>query len=260
MNAKTFAAGVLAAGLSLLPSASAEEKPRDTRLYELRTYHAAPGKLDALLTRFRDHTCALFAKHGMTHVGYWVPVDNKDNLLIYLLAYPDRAARDASWKGFLADEDWRKARDASETDGKLVEKIDELFLTSTDFSPGFPSGAPGAGERLFELRTYATTPGKLPALHNRFREHTLGLFARHGIANAGYYQPVAGQPAADDTLIYFLVHRDADAAGKSFTAFRADPEWIAAKKASEDAEGGSLTVPDGVKSLFLKPVDFSPVK
>ncbi|HEY1121328.1 MAG TPA: NIPSNAP family protein [Haloferula sp.] len=250
---------LIAGFLAMVSLAVAEEKPRDTRLFELRTYHAEPGKLDALLTRFRDHTCKLFEKHGMTNVGYWVPVENKDNLLVYLLAYPDRAARDAAWKGFLGDEDWKKAAAASEVNGKLVGKIDELYLTATDFSPGFPETA--APDRLFELRTYTTNAGKLPNLHKRFAEHTIELFKKHGMTNGAYFKLVAGQPAADDTLVYFLAHKDAAAAEKSWTDFRADPIWVAAKKASEDAAGGSLTVlPDGVKSVFLKPVDFSPLK
>lgn len=253
----TQALGSLVAGL-LLATATAEAAAPDARLYELRTYHAAPGKLDALLTRFRDHTCGLFRKHGMTQLGYWVPVENPGNLLVYLLAYPDRAARDAAWGGFLADPEWKKAQAASELDGKLVAKVDEWFLAATDFSPGFPASA--APDRLFEMRTYTATPGKLPDLHRRFREHTLGLFSKHGMVNAGYYRPVAGQAGADDTLLYFLAHTDAAAAAASWTAFRGDPVWVAAKQASETAAGGSLTVADGVKSVFLKPVDFSPVK
>ncbi len=256
---KALALGLLAAGLSLM-TAPAAEKSSDARLYELRTYHAESGKLDALLTRFRDHTCKLFEKHGMTNVGYWVPAENTGNLLIYLLAYPDRAARDASWKGFLGDEDWKKAAAASEVNGKLVGKIEERFLTATAFSPGFSDPVPGSVDHLFEMRTYTATPGKLPALHQRFREHTLELFTKHGITNGGYYQLVPGQADSDDTLLYVLAHKDAAAAEKSWTGFRADPVWVAAKKASEDAAGGSLTVPDGVKSVFLKPVDFSPVK
>jgi hypothetical protein len=231
----------------------------DPRLFELRTYHAMPGKLDKLLARFRDHTTRLFEKHGMTNIGYWVPVDNTDNILVYLLAYPDRAARDASWKGFSADEDWKKVAAASEVDGKIVGKVDQQFLTATAFSPGFGTTANGV-ERLFEMRTYTTTAGNLPALHNRFRSHTMDLFRNHGMTNLGYFQPVAGQPVADDTLLYFLAHKDAASADESWKGFRSDPAWLAVKKASEDAAGGSLTVPDGVKSIFLKPIDFSPVR
>ena len=228
---KALAACCLAAGLSF--TASAEEKAGNTALYELRTYHAEPDKLDALLSRFRDHTCKLFEKHGMTNVAYFVPVENKDNLLVYLLSYPDKAARDASWKGFLADPEWKKAAGASEVNGKLVGKIDELFLSPTDFSPVFGNGKPGGPDRLFEMRTYTATPGKLSDLHKRFRDHTMELFKKHGMTYLGFYK---------------------------LTEFRADPVWVAAKKASEDAAGGSLTVPDGVKSVFLRPMDFSPVK
>lgn len=239
--------------------ASAAEEPQDGRLYELRTYHAAPGKLDALLTRFRDHTVKLFAEHGMVNVGYWVPVENKDNLLIYLMAYPDKEARDASWKAFMADPEWKKAAAASEVDGKLVEKVDQVFMTPTDFSEGFAK-AGEADEHLFEMRTYTATPGHLANLHARFRDHTCALFKKHGITNLAYFQLTPGQPGAENTLLYFIAHKDMDSATKSWDGFRADPEWIAAKTASEKEADGSLTTDGGVKSVFLKPTDFSPVK
>lgn len=109
----------------------------DSRCFELRTYTAAPGKLQALHARFRDHTNALFTKHGMAMVGYWVPSDEDKgaaNTLIYLLAYPSRAAREKAWEAFQKDPAWIAARSASEVDGKLVEKVDSLFLTATDYS------------------------------------------------------------------------------------------------------------------------------
>ena len=241
---------------SSLPSFAAE---KDTRVFEMRTYYAAPGKLDALHARFRDHTTRLFEKHGMTNVGYWTPIENADSKLIYVLAYPDRAAREASWKGFVGDPDWQKASKASESGGALVAKVEQLFMNATDFSPAIkPSKSPA--ERVFEMRTYTTTPGNLPGLQARFRDHTIGLFAKHGITNLFYWQLTADQKGADNTLVYFLAHADAGAAKASFDAFRADPDWIAAKKASEDKAGGSLTVPDGVKSVFLKATDYSPTR
>ncbi len=81
---KLLGFGVLAAGFAIA-SVAAEEKATDSRLFELRTYHAMPGNLDDLLARFRDHTTKLFAKHGMSNIGYWVPVENKENILVYLL-------------------------------------------------------------------------------------------------------------------------------------------------------------------------------
>ncbi len=245
----------LLAVATISPATAAEP---DTRLFELRTYHAAPGKLDALLTRFRDHTVGLFEKHGMTNIGYWLPVENDDNLLIYLLAYPDRETREASWKAFLADTDWKAAHRASEADGTLVDHIDSVFLKPTDYSPGFDDG--GADPRLFEMRTYTTPEGLLPDLHSRFRDHTVGLFKKHGITNLGYFQPTERKDNADTTLLYFLAHENKEAAEASFEAFRNDPDWTAARTASEEKAGGSLTVPNGVKSLYLEPTDFSPLK
>jgi hypothetical protein len=106
-------------------------------VYELRVYHAAEGKLDDLLRRFRDHTVALFTKHGMKSVAYWTPTDEplKGRTLIYILEHPSRAEAAANWKSFQADPEWVKVRDASEANGKLVEKVDSTYMTMTDFSP-----------------------------------------------------------------------------------------------------------------------------
>ena len=86
----------------------------------------------------------------MTNIGYWTPLPNPENKLIYLLAYPSREARAASWKGFLADPDWKKAAAESETNGKIVSKVEARFMTATDFSPEFPQAA-GGTERLFDF-------------------------------------------------------------------------------------------------------------
>jgi hypothetical protein len=231
---------------------------KETSVYEMRTYYAVAGKLDALHARFRDHTTKLFEKHGMTNVGYWVPLENPDNKLIYILSYPSRAARDSAWKAFVADPEWKKVQKETEANGKIVDKVDTLFLTATPYSPALKASP--AGERIFELRTYTTTPGNLDNLNARFRDHTLKLFEKHGITNIGYWVPMKDQKGADNTLIYMLAHKSVDAAKASFDAFRKDPAWVAARKASEDKAGGSLTVKDGVKSVFMKATDYSPIK
>ena len=110
---------------------------KDGKFYEMRIYHAAPGKLEDLHKRFRDHTIALFKKHGMEIVSFWGPTDKEDGAetkLIYVLGYPSREARDASWKAFGADPDWVKARTASELNGKLVDKVESVYMLSTDYS------------------------------------------------------------------------------------------------------------------------------
>jgi hypothetical protein len=253
MTRRTFLLTTMLA--ASLPAIAAE---KDARCFEMRTYYAAPEKLDALLARFRDHTVKLFEKHGITNIGYWVPIENKDNKLVYVIAYPSREAREVSWKEFGADADWKKARAESEANGKLLTKVESVFLSATDFSPVMRPSV--AEPRVFELRTYTTTPGNLGRLQTRFRDHTVALFAKHGMTNLVYWTPMSDQKGADNTLVYMLAHKSADAAKASFAAFRADPVWVAAKEASEKDGGGSLTVPDGVKSEFLKATDFSPTR
>ncbi len=117
--------------------AQAQAAGSATTVYELRIYHANEGKLDNLLKRFREHTTRLFEKHGMKNIAYWTPLDDplKGKTLIYILAHPSREAATSNWKAFGEDPEWQKVRDASEVDGKLVEKVDSTFMVLTDFSP-----------------------------------------------------------------------------------------------------------------------------
>lgn len=241
---------------------SAAVRAADTRLYELRIYTAAPGKFEALQARFRQHTCRLFERHGMANLGYWTPLDEKDGAgakLIYVLAHPGREARERAWKAFMADPEWQAVYRSTEAGGKLVEKIEVRLLTATDYSPAI--APPGRGEpRVFELRTYTAAPGRLAALNARFRDHTVKLFEKHGIRNVAYWTPAPGEPGAEDTLIYLVSHPSREAAAEAFKNFGADPAWQQARRESEEKAGGSLTVPEGVKSVFLRATDFSPLQ
>lgn len=236
---------------------SSHEMMPDTSCFELRVYHIAPGKEQDLFDRFRNHTLKLFARHGITSIGYWMPVDPADQRLHFLLKYPSREAREASWKAFMADPAWQAAHRASEANGALVEKAENPFLVLTDYSPPVRTGNVSRGG-VWEWRSYTTPPGRLPYLDARFRDNTILLFAKHGMHNYAYWHLMPDQPGAEVTLNYFLTHASVEAARASFDSFRKDPAWVAAREASERAAGGSLTVEGGVKSLFLKPTDFSP--
>ena len=260
---KLTLAVVCAAAATMMAAESSPEKNKKTdastanELYEMRVYYATEGKLNALHGRFRDHTVKLFEKHGIKNVGYFVPEgENPERKLIYFIKHKDKAARGASFKSFGADPEWQKAVKASEANGKLVAKIDEIFLTTTDYSP--TPKIEQKGGRVFELRTYTTPEGKLENLNARFRNHTLKLFEKHGMENVIYWTKAPDQKDANTTLIYFLAHKDKDAAKKSFDAFRQDPNWVKAKTESE--KDGSLTVQGGVKSEILVPTDYSPLK
>jgi hypothetical protein len=247
------------APLFVLTAGSRAAEP-DTRVYEMRVYYAAPGKLDALNARFRDHTMRLFEKHGLSNVGYFVPVgENKENKLVYWISAPSKEARDKSFKAFGADPEWRKAAAESEKGGRLVTKAESMFLTVTDYSPPLKL-AQSKEDRVFELRTYTASQGNLGHLNDRFKNHTLKLFEKHGMTNIVYWNALKGTKGDDVRLIYLLGHKSEEAAKKSLDNFRKDPDWISAKKASEEKGGGSLTEKEGVKSEFLKPTDYSPLK
>lgn len=131
--AAAFAAGFAASRLTQpLTSAHADSD----RVYELRTYTTVPGRLPALQKRFREHTTQLFEKHGMKNVGYWVPADapRSENTLIYVLSFPNRDAAKKSWDDFRNDPEWKKVQAESEADGKIVEKVESVYMTPTDYS------------------------------------------------------------------------------------------------------------------------------
>ena len=108
----------------------------DSRVFELRTYTCYDGKLDALKARFRDHTIRIFKKHGIESVGYFVPQDGErsKNTLIYILAHPSREAATKNWADFVADPEWKKVAAESEANGKIVQKIESVFMEPTEFS------------------------------------------------------------------------------------------------------------------------------
>ncbi len=253
---KTIPLLLLAISLLLSTTTSFGE---DTRVFEMRTYYANEGKLDDLLARFRDHTEALFEKHGMENIGYFTPVDNQENTLVYFLAYPSREARKASWKGFGSDPDWKAAFAASKVNGKLVGKVESRFLMLTDYSPKLKVKK-SKSPRLFELRTYTTAEDRLKNLDTRFEGDTISIFKKHGMTNVGYWHLMDDQEGHENTLIYLMAYKNQAAREASWKGFREDPDWKAAAKRSTEIAGGGLLVKNGVKSVLLKATDFSRMK
>lgn len=105
-------------------------------VFELRTYTAPEGKLDALEARFRDHTRRIFDRHGLTSVGYWIPADapQSENTLIYILRHDSREAATQSWDAFRQDPEWQRVSEESQRDGRIVSNVDSVFMNPTDFS------------------------------------------------------------------------------------------------------------------------------
>lgn len=262
-----FFACLLALASVLLPAVSLAEpeppesnKPNFTQ-YELTVFTAKPGKLAAVHDWLRAHHEDAFTKHGATNIGYLVPSGpNPENKLLAIHRYPSLPALLKTSRAIKADPLWKPMDTAEITPDALLESTTTVRLKPTDYSPEF-TPTESQPPRVFELRTYTCpSPDKLFSLHDRFRKHTMKLFAKHGMENLVYWQPMDGEQS-DVQLVYLLGHKSEAAAKESFAAFRADPDWIAAKKASEEKAGGSLTNADkGVVSEFLEATEYSPLR
>lgn len=244
--------GLLSTLLAASMMSAAEPDPR-SGVYELRVYTCDPGRLSALNDRFRNHTVGLFARHGMTNVAYFTPSDEPlaENTLVYFLWHQSRDAAAASFTAFRADPEWIEVRTASEKDARILAMpVESTFLTLTDYSTPLPAART---DRVYELRTYVAADGKFEDLHNRFRNHTLKLFEKHGIENIAYFVPT-DEPRSANTLIYLVAHQSREAAAASWKAFIDDPEW---KKVYAESEANGALV-QKIDSLYLVPTDYSP--
>lgn len=243
---------IAALALGQTPAVAVPKGP----VYEIRTYFPHPGCMDRLHARFRDHTIRIFRKHGIKSIGYWTPVDDPESKLVYVVEFAGMEARTKAWDAMRDDPVWSRVRAESERDGPIVRQAISVLLKPTDYSPLIRPTA-SREPRLFELRTYAAAPGKLDALHARFRDHTVRLFRKHGMQNIGYWTPVEPDRGADNLLVYLLAHKNLEAAQQSWAAFLKDPAWIAARDASE--KDGSL-LESAPKREYLKPTPYSPTR
>lgn len=138
-----FPMGLFAQEYTDVPSPGEE-----ARIYEMRIYYPHEGKLEDLLTRFREHTTDLFEKHGFVNVAYWVtrpgespsyatqiaPLNEGEQSLLYIVSFPNMEARNKSWEAFVNDPEWIRVYEESRKNGPLVREIDQLFMDPTDFS------------------------------------------------------------------------------------------------------------------------------
>ncbi len=242
--------------------ASATDSAEVERLQciEQRTYYAAPGKLTALHSRFRDHTCKLFAKHGITSLGYFSPLvdESTDGTLVYYVATPSRAQRDAGFAAFAADPEWsgpEGAKTRSEANGKLVERVESVFLEPTDYCP--PVTLLAREGQLLELRRYVAAEGKRSPLNARFQDGA-STWHRNGLTCVAYLQPTEFSAASPDGEVWVLLaHASKFSASDAYKRLHADPADIAFKK-HEAVQHGQVFAPSGVSSDWFVPTDYSP--
>ena len=215
-------------------------------LYELRIYEAVPGKMPSLHDRFANHTVGLFKKHGIGMLGFWIDEIGASNQMTYIVSFESMADREKKWSNFQADPDWQRARAESERDGPLVARVRNTFMRLTPYSP-----EPRISSNVMELRVYEAMPGKLPALHDRFANHTTGFFNKYGIAVIGYWTEDVG---TSNQLVYILGYPSLGDREKSWAAFQADTDWQ--KAVAESHKDGILVRQN--HSTILRPTAYSP--
>jgi hypothetical protein len=215
-------------------------------LYELRVYLTVPGRLPAINDRFAKHTMGFFRKYDIGMLGFWNDEIGMSNRLTYILAFDSLADREKKWSNFQADPGWHQVRAETEAAGPIVSQVLNTFMRLTPYSP-----PPQIKSNIQELRIYDAMPGKLPALHDRFANHTTKLFARHGIENVAYWTDEVG---TSNRLTYLLGYPDLGAREKSWTAFMADADWQKARAESE--KNGPLVRVS--QHCILRPTPYSP--
>ena len=215
-------------------------------LYESRIYYAVPGKLPAINDRFANHAMGYFKKYDIGMMGFWTDDIGTSNQLTYILTFDSMGDREKKMGAIATDTGWQQVRAESESDGPLVAQVQNTFMRLTPYSP-----EPKLSSKVQELRVYDAMPGKLPALHDRFSNHTMELFERHGIENIAYWTEDVG---TSNRLVYLLGYPSLGDREKSWVAFGADPDW---KKARMESEKGGPLVRESRHSI-LRLTPYSP--
>jgi len=220
--------------------------------FEVRKYYANEGKLQDLLNRFENHTMKLFKKAGMENIAYFVPAENADNSMTYILGYPDEKSRDRMWAEFGNDPTWKKAKADSEVNGGLVKSVDQTFMV---LAPGLNSNPIPLSSGVIQMRTYFMLNGKVPNIQARFRDHTQDLFEKQGLRNYPYWMTVEKEDS-QPKLVYLLGAKDQGSFDSGFAAFVKDPEWLKARDASES----SGKIVEKIDAVMFKTLPYSPLK
>lgn len=214
-------------------------------LYELRTYEAMPGKLPALNTHLKV-AADLFKSHELDVLGFWTDEFGASLQVTYMWMYKTFEDRQKKVAAFASDSAWQQ-QVAQETEqaGVVVARTHNTMLQLTPYSP-----EPLIKTKVQEWRIYDAVPGRLPDLHNRFANHTLGLFEKHGISNIGYWTEVFG---TSNRLVYMLGYPSLGDREKSWKGFMKDPDWQKARAESERT--GPLVTK--VYNRILRPTPYS---
>ena len=232
-----------------------EARLQEGPVYELRIYKANQDRFEHLITRFREYTDRIFARHNMEALGYWAPTDGttrQKRRVVYVLKHPSRYAAYANWTHFTNDREWQKVLDMPKFRGLLAEKPTSIFMTETEYSNSFVTSNDKA-DSVFELRICTSNEGKLDNLNARFADDIITLFEKHKMDNLGIWTPF-DLPERENTLIYMLRHESREQADANWKSLLNDATW---KSVTRDFQGNGGLLERPPERIFLKPLDIS---
>ena len=174
---------------------------------------------------------------------------------VYILKHSSRYAAYQNWNAFTHDPEWKRVLERPEFQRLLSERPTSIFMTANDYSAKVPTLSTKVGG-IYELRTYTAAGNKLNALNARFATHTTRIFTKHGMGNIGYWTPY-DRPESKNTLIYLIHHESREKADKNWQAFSQDPDW---QKVARDSQRQGKLLTKKPERLYLKPLDFSPLR
>jgi hypothetical protein len=179
-------------------------------------------------------------------LGFWTEEVGTGGQVNYMWIYEDVAERQKKLAAFGSDPAWQKqVAEETAAHGVVVERTHNIMLQPTPYSP-----EPKMMGNVQELRLYDAMPGKMQRLHDRFANHTMGLFEKHGIANIGYWTETFG---TSNRLVYMLGYPSLADREKSWAAFVSDPDWQNVWAESE--KDGTLVAK--LSNIILRPTSYS---
>ena len=212
--------------------------------------------MDGVIDRFRETVDPVRRRLGIETLGYWTaPGTTNGGTFAYLMAAVSREELQKQEKEFGADAQFKEGYAASnQKHGETVDKIVTLPL-SVDATAKFDFAA-SVKPRAFDLRVYSVLPGKLEAFRNRWRDHAVPIYERHGLHSVGWWVAEKKDADGNDQFICLLAGDGGEAIQKSIGEFHKDPEWQRVEMESE--KDGKLR--SGVDAFKLLPTDFSSIK
>lgn len=231
-------------------------EPAIPHYYDLRLYTVTSGKMDGVMERFRGTVDPVRRKHGIETVGYWsAPGTTNGGTFAYLLAARSREGLQEQEKEFGADPDFQKGYAASDRKhGKTVDAIVSVPLV-VDPTAKLDLAA-STKPRAFDLRIYSVLPGKLDAFRDRWRDHAVPIYERHGLHSVGWWVAAKKDAEGHDQFVCLLAGESIESIQGSIAGFHEDPEWQRVEKETE--KDGKLR--SGVTAHKLVPTDFSKLK